>query len=121
MHSFIAVFHSSQQIQDFFSPCLTGKCQPNARPDTLPALRLSPPIGQVYRSMTGARQTIAMMATSRKFNKYSLERRTGAYNSSGIKESILEIVKSTSLFLVVNRQPQLCISLQLCHQVPVFT
>jgi len=51
----------------FFS-CLTEKRRPNAPPNALPALRLTPLVGEVEQSMTGARQTAAMTVTCRKSN-----------------------------------------------------
>ena len=41
----------------FFS---TDKRRSNAPPNALPALRLTPHVGEVEQSMTGARQTVAV-------------------------------------------------------------
>jgi hypothetical protein len=71
----------------FFS-CLTDKRRPNASPDAIPTLRHTPHVGEVYESMTGARQTIAMIITFRKSNKIPLERRAGAYRSSGERNAV---------------------------------
>ena len=62
----------------FFFSCLTDK----SRPDAPPTLRRTPRVGEVYYSMTGARQTIAVIITFRKCNKNSLPRHAGAYRSS---------------------------------------
>jgi len=63
----------------FFSSCLTEKRLPNAPSDALPVLRLTPLVGEVEQSMTGARQTVALTITFRKSNKNSLELRAGGY------------------------------------------
>ena len=49
------------------------------RPNALSVLRRLPRVQEVLHSMTGARQTIAVIITFRKCNKNSLERRAGAY------------------------------------------
>jgi len=73
-------------IQVFFFNWLTDKRWPSA----LPALRRTLRVGEVQQSMTGPRQTIAVIITFRKSNENSIERRVDAYWSNR-KNSIVNV------------------------------
>jgi hypothetical protein len=57
---------------------------PNAPPDPVPAMRLTPRFGEVSRLITGARKTIVAIKNVKSI-KNSLERRASVYRSSIIK------------------------------------
>jgi len=63
---FHIIFLYSREV---FSPSLADKRLSSALPETLPALRHMPCVGEVQQSMTVARQTIEMIITFRKSNK----------------------------------------------------
>jgi len=67
-----------------FFNCLTDKRWPYA----LPALSRRLRVREVQQSMTGPRQTIAVIITFRKSNENSIERRVDAYWSSKKKNTL---------------------------------
>jgi len=66
---------------------LIEECGPNALPKTLPALCHMLHVGEVHKSMMGARPTITVIITFRKHDKKkSLEYQAGTYWSSSKKQ-----------------------------------
>jgi hypothetical protein len=76
---------------------VTDQRRPEAPLEALPALRHVPHVEEFERSMTGARQTIAVIITFRNRNKNSIERRTGDDRSSSEKNVYVQRERFPSL------------------------